>query len=121
MRRCKFVSLVSGLATASPVSAVAGDVMRVTVFSAELQSIRTITSVSDLAVFDELWATRVKMNPDTAMRPGYRIIIQKTDQRSERWLYDEAGIVRVLSIWKTPVYRVSSPAEFNELLGIRSP
>jgi len=51
----------------------------------------------------------------------YSIVIQQSDRRSERWLYDDAGIVQVLSIWQTPVYRVSSPAEFNEFLGIRPP
>jgi hypothetical protein len=121
MRRCKFIALVCSMATAWPLSAAAGDVMQVTVLDAGLQPIRTMTSVPELAVFSELWATRVKVNANTAMRPGYRIVIQQSDRRSERWLYDDAGIVRVLSIWKTPVYRVSSPAKFNELLRITPP
>jgi hypothetical protein len=119
--RCKFIALVCSMATASPLSAAAGDVMQVAVLDAGLRPIRTIASVPDLAVFSEFWATRVKVNANTAMRPGYRIVIQQSDQRSERWLYDDAGIVRVLSICKTPAYRVSSPAKFNELLGIRAP
>jgi hypothetical protein len=121
MRRCKFITLACTMANVWPLSAVADDVTRVTVLSAEFQSIRTITSVPDLAVFSKLWATRVKVNANIAMRPGFRIVIQQSDHRSERWLYDDAGVVQVLSIWKTPVYRLSSPAEFNELLGIRAP
>src|ERR1700727_1832064 len=114
MRRCKFIALVASMAAGWPLPAVFGDVMRVTVLDAGLQPIRTMTSVPDLAVFSEFWATRVQVNAHTAMRPGYSIVIQRGDRRSERWLYDDAGIVRVLSIWKTPVYRVPSPAEFNE-------
>jgi hypothetical protein len=121
MRRCKFITFVCGMATGWPLSAVADDVMRITVLNAEFQSIRTITTVSDFAVFSRLWASRVKVPAKTTMRPGYSIVIQQGDCRSERWIYDDAGIVQVLSIWKTPVYRLSSPAEFNELLGIRAP
>jgi hypothetical protein len=106
MRRYKFIALVCSIATAWPLSTVAGDITRVTVLNAELQSIRTLTSVPDLAVFSELWATRVKANVSTAMRPGYSIVIQQSDRRSERWLYDDTGIVQVLSIRKTPVYRL---------------
>jgi hypothetical protein len=119
MRRCKFIILVCSAVW--PRSATAEDVVRVAVLDAELQSIRTITSAPDLAVFNKLWATRVKVNANTTIRPGYSIVIQQRDRRGERWLYDDAGIVQVLSIWRTPVYRLSSPAEFNELLGIGPP
>jgi hypothetical protein len=121
MRRCKFIALVASMAAGWPLPAVSGDVMRVTVLDAGLQPIRAMTSVPDLAVFSEFWATRVKVNAGTATRPGYSIVIEQSNRRSERWLYDIAGIVQVLSIWKTPVYRVSSPAEFNEFLGIGAP
>jgi hypothetical protein len=121
MRLCKFITLACGMATVWPLSAAAVDVTGVTVLNAQLQSIRTIASVSDLAVFSRLWATRVKVNASTSVRPGYSIVIQHGDRRSERWLYDDAGIVQVLSIWKTPVYRLPSPTEFNQLLGIGAP
>jgi hypothetical protein len=114
MRCYKFISLVGSVATA-----VADNVMLVKVLNAEFQSIRTITSVPDLAVFSKLWASRVKVNANTAMRPKYAIVIQQSNGRSERWFYDPAGIVQVLSIWKTPVYRLSSPEGFNEFLGTR--
>jgi hypothetical protein len=121
MRRCTFITLVCSMATGWPLSAAADDVMRVTVLDAEHQSIRTITSVPDLAVFSKFWATRVQVSASTAMRPRYSIIIQQGDRRSERWLYDYTGVARVLSIWKTPVYRLSSPPDFNQFLGIRTP
>jgi hypothetical protein len=60
------------------------------------------------------------VNANTAMQPAYKIVIQHSDRRSERWFYDPAGIVQVLSIWKTPVYRLPSPEGFNEFLGIKA-
>ena len=92
----------------------------VAVLDAELRSIRTITSAPDLALFSKLWATRAKVSANTAVQPAYKIVIQQSDRRSERWLYDPAGIVQVLSIWKTPVYRLPSPEGFNEFLGIKA-
>jgi hypothetical protein len=119
MRRRRFIALLGGLPATWPLSAVAEDVIRVTVFDAEFRPIRTITSAPDLAVFSELWAARVKESANAAMRPDYKIDIQ-SNRRSDRWLYDPVGVVQALSKKKTPVYRLSSPAAFNELLGIRA-
>jgi hypothetical protein len=118
MRYCKFITLVCSVATAWPLSAVAGDVVLVEVLNAEFQSIRTIDSVPDLAAFSKLWTTRVKANVDTTMRSRYAIVIQQGNGRSARWFYDPAGMAQVLSIWKAPVYRLSSPEAFNAFLGI---
>jgi hypothetical protein len=117
MRRRRFIALLGGVTAALPLSAVAADAIRVTVLDAEFRPIRTITSAPDLAVFSEHWAARVKVSANAAMQPDYKIDIQ-SDRRSERWLYDPAGFLQVLSKAKTPVYRLTSPAAFNELLGI---
>jgi hypothetical protein len=119
LRRRGFITLFGGVAAAWPFSAKAGNIKRVAVLDAEFRPIRTITAAPDLAVFGELWAARVKVTANTTMRPDYKIDIQ-SDRRSERWLFDPAGVAQVLSILKTPVYRLPSPAELNELLGIRA-
>ena len=120
LQRRRFITLLGSVATAWPLSATADNIMRVAVLDAESRSIRTITSAPDLALFSKLWATRAKVSANTAVQPAYKIVIQQSDRRSERWLYDPAGIVQVLSIWKTPVYRLPSPEGFNEFLGIKA-
>jgi hypothetical protein len=107
--------------TASPVSAVAQDIMQdiiqVTALDAGFRQIRTITSADELAMFRELWSAREKQKADVAMRPDYRIAF-RLGGRAESWLYDPDGFARVLTKRKTPVYRLPSPAAVNKLLGI---
>jgi hypothetical protein len=108
-----------GLVLFWPLSAAAEDITKVTVLDAEFRLIRTITSAPDLAAFGELWVKRTMQGPDVAMRPAYKIDIHSAG-RSYRWLYDPAGLAQTLSKKKSPVYRLSSPAAFNELLAIES-
>ena len=114
MQRRKFIAL---LASFWPFSVLAADITRVAVFDAEFRPIRTIASGPELAAFNELWAARIKENPLSAMRPDYKIDVL-SNGRSERWLYDPAGFVQVLSVKSGSTYRLPSPAAFNGLLGI---
>jgi hypothetical protein len=117
-----FIAFVTGL-LAAVVPALAENTIKVTVtaLKGDGQPVRTITSAPDLAAFDEHWAGRVRQRRDPTNRahnPQYRINIQ-TDRRSESWFYEPAGLVRVLSVMRVPVYRLPSAAAFNTLLGIK--
>src|SRR5262245_54409188 len=100
-----------------PLSAAAGDVTQVSVLDGEFRPIRTIQSAPDLTAFEQLWRERQKQGRDVTMRALYKIDIERGG-RSDRWLYDPAGLARRLSKRKTPVYRLPSAAAFNRLLAI---
>lgn len=89
---------------------------RVTVRDADFRPVREISSELNLAEFSKHWAGR-RQSATATIRPGYKIDIQY-DDRSERWLYDPAGFIRVLSKSTTPVYQLESPSTFNAVLGI---
>lgn len=115
MQRRKFMTLLGG-ALAPSSAAVAESAAKVIVLDADFRQIKIIASDPDLAAFNEHWATR-RRSAYLAMQAEYKIDIQY-GKRSERWLYDPAGVARVLSKKKTPLYRLESPSAFNELLGI---
>ena len=117
MHRRRFVALLGGLIAAPAGMTMAEDLMQVAVLDRDFRPIRNITAAADLAKFRVLWSARVKQSADVALQPDYKIDI-RSEGRSERWLYDPAGYVRVLSVQKTPAYRLPSPAAFNMLLGI---
>ena len=100
-----------------PLSAAAGNVTQVSVLDEEFRPIRTLQSASDLTAFEQLWLEREKQGPDVAMRAVYKIDIESAG-RSDRWLYDPAGLVRRLTKRKSPVYRLPSASAFNQLLAI---
>lgn len=115
MLRRYFLAFFSAVA-ASPSLAVARRIARVTVRDADFRPVREISSELNLAAFTEHWASR-RQSATAAFRPEFKIDIQY-DRRSERWLYDPAGFIRVLSKSETPVYQLESPSTFNALLGI---
>lgn len=78
--------------------------------------VRTIDSAEELKAFRTIWTNREKLPPETAVQVQYRFDIL-TGGHGDAWLYDPAGLTRVLSKARTPVYRLSSPEVFNRLLG----
>jgi hypothetical protein len=115
-----FIALLAIAAAALPFSGKAAGIERVMVRDSDFRPIRTIAGGPDLATFSELWAARVQQGATDKPRLDYKIDIQ-SNGRTVRWLYDPAGFALVLSIGKTPIYRLPSPAAFNELLRIRAP
>ena len=118
------MAVVGGLlAAVFPALAESTIKVTVTALDGNFQPVRTITSGAELAAFDEHWAGRVKQRGGAELRPPYapqyRINIQ-SDRRGESWHYDPAGLVRVLSVLRVPIYRLPSPAAFNALLGIKT-
>jgi hypothetical protein len=57
--------------------------------------------------------------PDTEKIPQFTYKAQVTDSvGSNTWLYHPDGYVRLLTMKKTPTYRLEDPRELNRLAGI---
>ena len=125
IRRHGLVGLLGGLALVLPGFAraqdiaqdITRDVTEVVVRDAEFQVVRKLTSVEELAAFQKIWSTRAKDKDAIVSEPHFKLDV-RYGNRGARWLYDPRGFVQMLTIWKAPVYRLSSPEEFNTLLGI---
>ena len=100
----------------SMTSATSAGTTTVVVLDSEFRELRTITAAHELALFDRLWSDRAE-ETESALRPLYKVSIFRNG-RSVRWLYDPAGLARVLSKAKKPVYRLRSVADLNALLAI---
>jgi hypothetical protein len=96
--------------------ATATETTTVVVLDPEFREVRTITAARELALFDRLWADRAE-ETEGALRPLYKVSIFRNG-RLVRWLYDPAGLARVLSKAKKPVYRLQSAEDLNTLLAI---
>lgn len=84
---------------------------------ADAPVIRTIDSAEELKAFHTIWSNRENLPPETAVQVQYKFELLSGGQ-GDAWLYDPAGLARVLSKARTPVYRLPSPEAFNGLLGI---
>jgi hypothetical protein len=100
-----------------PASGFAQDISRVSVLDQDFQPVKTLTSASDLASFDELWSGKAVQESASGDGFLYKIDIQRGG-RSARWLYDPAGFVRVLTKSRTPIYAIPARQAFNRLLAI---
>jgi hypothetical protein len=83
---------------------------------ADFTVVRTISSAEELKAFSTIWSNREKLPPETVVQVQYKFEIL-SGGRGDAWLYDPAGLTRLLSKARTPVYRLSSPEVFNRLLG----
>jgi hypothetical protein len=107
------------------------DIVKITVRDDRFQPIRTLESVAELEAFGDFWSHRAEADfalwPSPGLRSPYKIDIHRFDARkakrsASRWLYDPAGLARLLGIWRplwiAPLYRLPDPADFNKLLGV---
>src|ERR1044072_6574250 len=111
MDRRRLVALLGGL-FAAPGLTMAQDLTLVVVLDGDFRPIRSIAAAADLAQFQALWSSRVNQSAERALRPESKID-SRGAAHSQRWLYDFARNVRVLSARKTPPWPLPSPAAFN--------
>lgn len=90
----------------------------IVVFHRDFQLASTIKSSDQLNALSEIWKNRKKVDPSSSPSFEYRIDI-RSGADSGRWLYDPAGYVQKLNIFKEPIYQIESKAEFNRILGIK--
>ena len=97
-----------------PATSLAGEISSVTIRDKNFAVIKVLSDETSMPSFNGYWNKKAKMTDDVPMKPLYMIDIPP----GHRWLYDPAGYVRVLSKAKVPIYQISSPGDFNKLLGI---
>jgi len=101
-----------------PLLAHAGEITKVSVLDSELRQVKVISTESELSQFEELWSKKTKQDP-VKVKWLYKLDID-TKTNGNRWLYHPTGWVQVLSAKKVTAYKLSSPEEFNKLLGIHN-
>ena len=107
------------LASLLPVLAAAQEITQVMVVNQKTYTV--VTTLSDagvLAIFANHWKAKAPTDAHPEPQWIYKIDIE-TDQNSDRWLYDPRGWTQLRSKTKTLVYKLSAPADFNKILGIR--
>ncbi len=97
-----------------PVSARADEIISITIRDKNFEIINEIRDEKMLLRFQDHWSKKTKIAAETPTALIYKIDINP----GNRWLYDPAGYVQVLSKAKVPVFKLHSPEEFNRLLGI---
>jgi hypothetical protein len=103
-----------------PSSVFARDISEVSVRDPNFQLVKTLTSADDLAAFNELWSSRTVQKSEIGVGPLYKINIQR-GRRGDSWFYDPSGLLRLLTVHRTPVYGLAERDAFNRLLGIDAP
>lgn len=82
------------------------------------KGISTIRNPEDLRQFFAVWKTKQKVHPTSGLKFEYSFDI-RCGNEGGRWLYDSAGFVQKLNIFRKPIYRIESFKEFNQTLGIK--
>ena len=106
------------VALLAPLLVQAGEITKVSVWDSEFRQVKVISTESELSKFEELWSKKTKQDP-IKVKWLYKFDID-SKTKGNRWLYHPTGWVQVLSAKKVTVYKLSSPAEFNKLLGIHN-
>jgi hypothetical protein len=106
----------------------APQLVKVTVWDARFNLIKTIETDAELAAFSAVWSQKLKLPRGTKAPWEYYLDLREVKGRkhaSKRLLYDPHGFAKVLAIpflgIYIPVYRIASPDELNRLLGVDGP
>lgn len=91
-------------------------ITRVALLDNEFNAVKELTDAALLKEFERLWSARKEAEPGP--RTWSHKLDVKTDGRSERWQYDSAGYLDLLSEEESPSYRVPDAAALNALLGL---
>ena len=102
----------------APASRHAREISEVRVLDPDFQPFKTITDAADLAAFNELWSAKTVRKTERLGGVFYTLIVIRRSGRSDRWFYDPAGFLQVLSKARVPVYGVADRDAFNKLLAI---
>jgi hypothetical protein len=97
-----------------PFAAQAEEITGITIRDKNFEVINDIRDEKMILRFQDHWNKKTKIDAEALRAPIYKIDINP----GNRWLYDLAGYVQVLSKAKVPIYQLHSPEEFNALLGI---
>lgn len=96
-----------------PTGAFAEDLWKIVVRDPNFEIVREISLEEELTQFSKLWDGKVKKG-NAELNVIYKIDFVPGD----RWLYDPAGVTRVLSKGSVESFQVPDVKVFNQLLGI---
>jgi hypothetical protein len=100
-------------------------IVKVTVRDQDFQIVRVLKSEPDLTAFRALWSAMIEVDgsswtPPLGQAYHHLIIEWSGPGGSSHWYYHPGGFVNLLAIWRAiwvaPLYRTSSPEEFEALL-----
>ena len=106
-----FIALVS--------ACVHGPITAVAIRDSDFKVIKKL-SATELAQFELQWNEKARVDASLKEVGGMHLKLDiLREDEGDRWLYQTTGYVQVLSVWKTPVYKVPDPTVFNELIGAK--
>lgn len=94
----------------------AGDITKVSVRDKNFAVVKVIKDHKLLQQFENTWKEKKKLKNLPLPQWLYKIDIEGKGY-GDRWLYDPAGFVQVLTKAKTPVYHIPDTESFNKLIG----
>ncbi len=97
-------------------------ITKVTLLNEEFKVIKTLQKSSELSEFIAIWDRKQEIeSPESTEKTdwNYKLDIVIGD-RSQRWLYNSVGKVKILSKAIKPIYNIKTVADFNNILGLTS-